>query len=131
MSAPSLSGVRRDLERLSGWDVVAYGSWAAGAWTPRSDVDVAVLTRSPARRTNEEIWWALLGTAPDRYDIRVFELLPIHVQAEIARQHVVVFGDPRVIGEYLHPVHRRWADVRHRYESPLPIRERLARAQRR
>lgn len=68
------------------------------------------------------------GKAPDRYDLRVFELLPIHVQAEVVQRHSVVFGDPREIGEYFYPIRRRWNDVRHRYEVPLPVRERLSRS---
>lgn len=127
MSKPPLDEIRRDLRDLPPGEIVVFGSWCADAWTPRSDVDVAIITRERDRRKNARIWWELLGRAPDRYDLRVFELLPLHVQADIAAHHTVVTGDPGDIGEYFHPIHRRWGDVRHRYEPPLPARERLAR----
>lgn len=124
---PRIEDLRRDLAAFSGREVLIFGSWCAGERTPRSDIDVALLTRSRDRAANEALWWGNLGKAPDRYDLRVFELLPIHVQADIARRHVVLFGDPAEIGEYLHQYRRRWLDVRHRYEEPLPIPERWAR----
>lgn len=123
----TLDALRMDLGHLADHEVVVFGSYATGASTPRSDVDVAILTRCRERSVNEETWWRLLGTAPDAYDLRVFELLPIHIQVEIARHHIVVFGDAREIANYFHPVHRRWGDVRHRYHKPLPTRERLSR----
>lgn len=124
---PTLAELRADLAAFAGREVVAFGSWCGPDWSSRSDVDIALVTRSRDRRANERTWWESLGRAPDRYDVRVFELLPIHVRVDIALRHVVVFGDPGEIGEYFHPAFRQWTDVQQRYEPPLSPRERFAR----
>lgn len=125
----SLEEIRRDLEPLKDHEVVLYGSWCSGDWTPRSDIDVAVLSRSQDDQKNRKLWFSLLGKAPQRYDVRVFELLPLHVQINVVENYQVVFGDPVDVSEYFYPVRRRWKDVAHRIrgEKPFSTRERLRR----
>lgn len=119
--------IQEDLAALAQHDVVLYGSHARGDATARSDVDVAIVSHSWDREDNLRLWKSVLGKAPDRYDVHVFELLPLHIRADIAQTHEVLFGDAAAIEERFTPVLRRWQDVRHRYEPPLPVRERFAR----
>lgn len=114
---PSLDEIREDLRSLAENDVVLHGSYLSEAFTRRSDVDVAVLTRETDRDVNRAIWRDLLGTIPDRYDVRVFELLPLDVQHDIAERHEVIFGDPVDISYYLYRIHRLWDDVGPRIEA--------------
>jgi uncharacterized protein len=123
----NLAAMRQDLDTLKNREVIVFGSQAAGEATVRSDIDVAVLARTRDRKAAARVWDEVLGRAPDRYDIRVFELLPLEIQADIARSHVVAFGDPVEISAYFYPVLKQWQDTKHRYERPLPPRERLAR----
>ncbi len=131
-NGPTLDQVRRHLSSLKEHEVVLFGSWCGGVFTPRSDIDVAVLSRKRDREENKQFWLSLLGKVPDRYDVRVFELMPLKIQADIVHNHVVVFGDPVEISAYFYPVRRRWNDVapRFRENQPLPVRERVRRLRR-
>lgn len=115
LGAPvTLSGVsaevRRDLQPLAGREVVLHGSVVSGLATPRSDVDVAIVTRDPDAARNRAEWLRLLGSVPDRYDLRIHELLPLPIQVRIAQGHWVVFGDPVELSYYFYRYRRRWKD---------------------
>jgi predicted nucleotidyltransferase len=126
--------IRADLRNLRDHEVVLHGSVLAGTATPRSDVDVAVLGGTFDARANESLWWRLLGAAPDRYDVRVFELLPLPVQVRIAEAYAVVFGDPVAISYAFYGVRRRWKDQARRHAenqfASFQERYRLLRAHR-
>lgn len=116
-SEKSLEDIRRKLKALSGFWVVVYGSWVRGEATPRSDVDVAVITRTEDAETNLRVMRSLLGKTPPRYDVRIFEALPLHIKAEVFSNYAVVFGDPLKISEYLYHYRRLWKDVERRYRE--------------
>ena len=67
------------------------------------------------------------GIAPLKYDIRVFELFPIYIQASITNNYLVLFGDPLQISEYLYCYRKKWDDCKHRILSNqfVNYRERL------
>jgi uncharacterized protein len=106
-----------DLAHLASFEVVLYGSVLTDRFTARSDIDVAIVTRDPDRERNKTVWLRHLGSAPDRYDLRIFELLPLPVQHDIVEHHEVLFGDRLELSEYFYGVRRRWKDVRHRLEA--------------
>lgn len=115
--APSLEEVRRELHGLADREVVLHGSVVTGRSTPRSDVDVAVVTRDADAGRNRALWMRLLGSAPDRYDVRVYELLPLPIQVKVAERHRVVFGDPVELSYYFYRYRRRWKDQARRYRE--------------
>jgi len=113
----SLEDIRRDLRALSGFWVVVYGSWVRGEATPRSDVDVAVVTRTEDVDANLRVMRSLLGKTPPGYDVRIFETLPLHIKAEVFSNYAVVYGDPLEISEYFYYYRRLWKDVEKRYRE--------------
>lgn len=113
----SLEEIKRDLRLLEGFWVVAYGSWARGEATARSDIDIAVITKSNNREENLEVARCLLGKAPPCYDVKVFELLPLHLKAEVLSRYVVVFGNPLEISEYFYYYRKLWKDMERRYRE--------------
>lgn len=125
----SLEEIRLDLGPLKDYEVVIYGSWSSGDWTPRSDIDIAVLSRRTDDHQNRQLWFSLLGKAPQPYDVRVFELLPLQFQINVVEKYKVVYGDPVEISEYFYPVRRRWRDVAHRMQAgeEISTRERIRR----
>ncbi|MGQ9721875.1 MAG: nucleotidyltransferase domain-containing protein, partial [Candidatus Jordarchaeum sp.] len=88
----SLEEIRSDLKALSDFWVVVYGSWARAEATPRSDIDVAVITRTEDMENNLNTLRNLLGKPPSGYDVRIFESCPLHIKAEVMSNYVVVFG---------------------------------------
>lgn len=116
-SAPSWEQLRRDLAPLTGHDVVVHGSVLGDHFTPRSDIDVAVVTQDADSGRNVALWRRIVGTVPDRYDVRVFELLPLPIQVRIAEHHKVVFGDPIALSYHFYRFRRRWDDEGPRYRA--------------
>ncbi len=114
---PSLKEIRTQLKALKHFSVVVYGSYATGQFTVRSDIDVAVITRKSQPKENKAIWGKVLGKAPDRYDLKVFELLPLEVKANIMDKYLVVFGDLLELSEYFYHFRKLWKDVEPRYRA--------------
>ena len=110
-----LSKLREELAFLQKYECVVYGSYVSGQRTSRSDVDIAVITREKSARENQQIWRSLLGKAHSKYDIKVFELLPLQIQIAIADNNVVLFGDRGEISEYFYQFYKIWRDVKPRF----------------
>lgn len=96
------------------YDVVLYGSQVEGGIRPDSDIDVAILSREISIDNNIKIQESLLGIFPSKFDVRVFELLPIYVQISIIENFKVVFGDILEISEYFYSFRKKWDDCKHR-----------------
>ena len=116
-SKPSLSEIRKELTKFGKFEVVAYGSYASGTGTLRSDIDLAVVSRERDPGKNLKIWQKLLSQARPLYHVNVFELLPLHIKAGIIGNHMVVFGDKLELSEYFYHFRKLWADARPRYEE--------------
>ena len=113
----SLDEIKEDLAPLSKYWVILYGSCVGGWDTPRSDIDVAVITRIRDVEKNKEIYKSIIGKVKPIYDVRVFELLPLHIKIDIIDNYVVVFGDRLEISEYFYHYRKLWKDVEKRYRE--------------
>jgi len=111
----SLSEIRRDLEPLRDYWVVVYGSYARNQCTPRSDIDVAVITKIRDPNVNIKILWTLFSKIKPGYDVRIFELLPLPIKINVINNYIVIFGDPLDISEYFYFYRKLWKDVKPRY----------------
>ena len=111
----SLSEIRRDLEPLRDYWVVVYGSYARNQCTPRSDIDVAVITKIRDPNANIKILWTLFSKIKPGYDVRIFELLPLPIKISVINNYIVIFGDPLDISEYFYFYRKLWKDVKPRY----------------
>jgi len=99
--------------------IYLYGSQAEGRADERSDIDlcfVAGKDMDPVRL--QHLAWRHIRA--DRYDIRIFELLPLYLQIRIlARGILIESPDPYELSEYLYPWWKRWDDQRW-YQTPIP-----------
>ncbi|MGQ4892634.1 MAG: nucleotidyltransferase domain-containing protein [Candidatus Njordarchaeia archaeon] len=111
----SLDEIRKELSPLRKYWVVLYGSCVYGESTPRSDIDVAIITRIKSIRENLEIFKDVLGSVKPCYDVRIFELLPLNIKISVIEKYVVVFGDPLEISEYFYTYRKIWKDAKRRY----------------
>ena len=111
----SLSEIRRDLEPLRDYWEVVYGSYARNQCTPRSDIDVAVITKIRDPNVNIKILWTLFSKIKPGYDVRIFELLPLPIKISVIDNYIVIFGDPLDISEYFYFYRKLWKDVKPRY----------------
>ncbi|WP_297497210.1 hypothetical protein [Thermococcus sp.] len=49
-----------------------------------------------------------------KYDMKVFEELPLYIQIEVIRSHRVIYGDELELSEYFYRFRKLWKDMEHR-----------------
>ncbi len=113
----SIDEIKTDLSFLKDYEVVIFGSYARKRADERSDIDIAVITGETDRNRCIEIWKSIMGKATDTYDIKIFELLPLHIKASVIQNYEVVFGNSLDISEYFYKIRRFWNDMKHRIEE--------------
>ena len=118
MKLDKLRKIKEKLKLLEEkYDVVIYGSYVEGGMRPNSDIDVAVLSYETNKEKNIKLQKELLGKFSLKYDIRIFELLPIYIQISIVQNYWVIFGVPLEISEYFYYFRKKWDDCKHRILS--------------
>ncbi|AEA46598.1 nucleotidyltransferase domain-containing protein [Archaeoglobus veneficus] len=90
--------------------VLLYGSYARGEETKRSDVDVCLVM--PSKQAISRVFGKLGG----KYDIKVFEELPLYIRVDIVRNHVKVYSKDE-LDLYLYRQMKIWKDMEHRIKE--------------
>lgn len=114
----NINRIRQDLHFLSDREVVLFGSFVEQTFGPRSDIDIAIITRIQDAAKILQIRIDASGRAPEGYDIQVFEALPLVIKGSILENFEVLFGDPLEIGMYLYHFRKLWEDYRYRIDVP-------------
>lgn len=110
-----LNDIRNDLIKLEKHEAVIYGSLLSEYYIPqRSDIDIAIITRNREKKNNIIIWRDFAGEFSNKYDIKIFELLPLYLKIEIIDNYKVLFGNPLDISEYFYQYRSIWKDMKHR-----------------
>ncbi len=118
MNLPEIEELRRILTSLNEkYEIVLFGSVVEGGLRPKSDIDIAVISRNQSEKDNIKLQKELLGQFPLKFDIRVFELFPIYIQISIIQNFKVVFGNILEISEYFYNFRKKWDDCKHRILS--------------
>ena len=113
-----LNNVKEDLKKIDNFWVVIYGSSLSEYYIPlKSDIDVAIITQIKEKKENINIWKDIMGEFAEKYDIKIFELLPLFIKIEVIENYRVIFGNPLEISEYFYYYRSIWKDMVHRIES--------------
>jgi len=113
-----LNNVKEDLKKIDNFWVVIYGSSLSEYYIPlKSDIDIAIITQIKEKKENINIWKDIMGEFAEKYDIKIFELLPLFIKIEIIENYRVIFGNPLEISEYFYHYRSIWKDMVHRIES--------------
>lgn len=71
--------------------IILFGSYADDNYTFRSDIDICLVA---GRRDVKEIFNMFLAEdVTEKYDIKIFETLPLYMKAEVLENAVVVWAD--------------------------------------
>ncbi len=100
--AETLERIERDFAgfRDIALAVILFGSFARGEETERSDVDVCIVVGK--RERIKEVWDRILESGlTGRYDVKIFELLPLKLKVEVIRDGKIVFCRDRDELDYL------------------------------
>jgi len=91
--------------------ILLFGSRARLEDVERSDIDICIV-----RPVSDEVLTGIERTFGVKYDIKVFENLPLYIQIEIIRDHRTLHGDEIQLSEYFYRFRRLWADMALRVE---------------
>lgn len=94
--------------------LLLFGSVAKGESSDRSDIDLCAV--APAVRDHPAFFrWLLAHLRDTRYDLRIFELMPLYLQIEVIERGEVLFArDLYELYEYFYPFRRLWDDQKRR-----------------
>lgn len=111
-----LSFLQDPLWREQVLGVLLYGSQATGEAGPRSDIDLCIV--APNVSDHSLLWRKFVSHLRDsRYDVRIFEQLPLFLKAAVIEEGIVVYcEDEPELYEYFYPFRRDWQDQKHRQE---------------
>ena len=90
--------------------ILLYGSYAKGEKTKRSDVDVCLVMPS------NQVVSRVLGKLGGKYDIKVFEELPLYIRIDIIRNHIKIHAKDD-LDLYFYKQMRIWKDMEHRIKE--------------
>jgi len=86
--------------------ILLFGSCAHSNETGTSDVDVCLV-----KPVNEKVFEEVNKSLGGKYDISVFERLPLYIQMEIIRNHIIIFGEETELSAYFYKFRRLWKDM--------------------
>jgi hypothetical protein len=94
--------------------LLLFGSVAKGESSDRSDIDLCVV--APVVRDHPAFFrWLLAHLKDNRYDLRIFELMPLYLQIEVIERGEALFArDLYELYEYFYPFRRLWDDQKRR-----------------
>ncbi len=93
--------------------ILLYGSFARDEQNIRSDIDICIV--APTLKNPEE-FANLLGRIwrninANKYDVRIFEELPLYIKIDVIRNHKVVFSrKPSELYFYFYHYRKIWSD---------------------
>lgn len=111
--------------------VMLFGSWARGEASERSDIDICII--APEAEDKAALWREAISRLRDeRYEVRIFELLPLYMKMAVIEEGVVLRSrDTLELYEYFYPFRREWGDQKHRQTISREEMRSMLRASRR
>ncbi len=92
--------------------VLLYGSVVKGEETPRSDIDICLV--APACKDKAGLLREVhrnLDVFSKKYDVRIFEELPLYIQIQIIENHEIIYTkDVYEMFEYFYYFRKLWED---------------------
>ncbi|MBU3966877.1 MAG: nucleotidyltransferase domain-containing protein, partial [Euryarchaeota archaeon] len=92
--------------------VLLYGSVVKGEETPRSDIDICLV--APTCKDQAGLLREVhrnLDVFSKKYDVRIFEELPLYIQIQIIENHEIIYTkDVYEMFEYFYHFRKLWED---------------------
>ncbi len=102
--------------------VILFGSVSKGKSNPLSDIDICVsLSSSSKERLKARI--KLLGNLPEKYDIQIFEDLPLYIQKEVLSGNLLYCKNKKNLVQLALKVIQEYDDFKPIYDFYLSQRK--------
>lgn len=89
--------------------ILLYGSCALNTADERSDIDICII-----KPRTHGILNRIFQKVGDKYDVKIFEELPLYVKIDIIENYKVVYGDEPSISYYFYNFRKNWEDMEYR-----------------
>lgn len=89
--------------------VLLFGSAAKGELSTRSDIDIALVNPG-----TDKVLLKVFARLGGKYDVKIFEDLPLLIKMEIIKHHRAIFGDEVKLSYYFYRFRKEWNDMEYR-----------------
>ena len=109
-----LREIKKDLEFIKEEveGVLLFGSAAKGELSKRSDIDLALV-----RPSNKSVLFRVFERVGGKYDVKIFDDLPLHIKMDIIKNHQIILGDEVELSYYFYRIRKKWKDMEYRIKS--------------
>ncbi len=99
--------------------IYLYGSYASGETSERSDIDICLYYDIDDKRELHKTLYRISGSFPDKYDIQMFQLLPLYVQKEVFKGELLYAEDKGFVHDIARRTIKEYEDFEPRYKYIL------------
>jgi len=99
--------------------VYVYGSSVSGKATERSDIDIALYYDITDKKELYDLQFLVSGSFPDKYDIHMFQLLPLYVRVEVFKGTLLYTDDKGFVHDIAWKTIKEYNDFEPRYKYIL------------
>jgi predicted nucleotidyltransferase len=92
--------------------ILLYGSQARQYADERSDIDICLI-----KPRNNEILGQVFQKVANKYDLKIFEDLPLYIKMEIIENYTIIYGDEPLISYYFYQFRKNWEDMKYRIKN--------------
>lgn len=89
--------------------ILLYGSHARKDADERSDIDICLI-----KPKNNGILSHIFQKVTNKYDLKIFEDLPLYIKMEIIENYTIIYGDEPSISYYFYHFRKNWEDMNYR-----------------
>jgi len=94
--------------------VLLYGSAQKDEHHEKSDIDICIVApKQEPKKILKEVF-RKIDVYGKKYDVRVFEEMPLYIKIEVIRSHTLVFGSVHELYEYFYFFRKLWEEQKHR-----------------
>ncbi|MEA1992936.1 MAG: nucleotidyltransferase domain-containing protein [Euryarchaeota archaeon] len=103
--------IKKDFEFIKGdvEGILLFGSIAKGESHKASDIDVCLVNPR-----DKNVLIKVFERLGGKYDVKVFEDLPLYIQIDIIKNHEVIFGDEIELSYHFYKTRKIWNDMEER-----------------
>jgi predicted nucleotidyltransferase len=105
--------IKKDFEDFKDktFGILLFGSYAKNENTERSDIDICLVG------VDKNTYLNILKKLGNKYDIKIFEELPLYIKIDIIKNHKVIWGNELEVSEYFYKFRKIWRDMEKRIEE--------------
>lgn len=96
--------------------IYLYGSKATGHVSKMSDVDVCLYYDIKDKKKLFDMLIKIMGSVPDNFDIKMFQLLPLFVKKEVFKGKMIFCRDKPLAYDLAYDTFREWEDFERCYK---------------